>query len=190
MPYPETVEYVKKQLAEGFSSDQIREALEGAGYEPDVIDSLMSEAATPDAPKKASHLEKILLKDVALAFFVVIVGGGIIYTGFLMPTSPQFFSPESPASISLSFGPAATIDSGTVAIIDLSLFVSDPYYPPEDIRWFFRGQQCISFTVDDTGSATITSNYRAGCPSTERILVEAINPEGESASDVLKVRVR
>src|SRR3989338_4436298 len=105
MPYPETVEYIKKQLKEHIKPEQIRNALEDAGYQQDVIDELLKEAgAVEPAQKQSSGIEKMLLKDICIGMILIAVVGTLIHLDFFSGSAPQLFSPNSDSTFALDFG--------------------------------------------------------------------------------------
>ena len=72
MPYPKTVEYIKKQLDKGTDPDKIKKGLTDSGYQPEIIDKLMEQAGALKSDKKPTGIETIL-KDVAIGVVLLLM---------------------------------------------------------------------------------------------------------------------
>ncbi|MCK4521728.1 MAG: hypothetical protein KAU20_04075 [Nanoarchaeota archaeon] len=213
MAYPETTEYIKKQLKEGFSPERIKKALLDAGYLPEVVDSLMKEAGVKEDTKKStSGIEKVLLKDIAIGVILLLVVGGFVYFSFFKPenleekemlapaehTSEQvveeepksFFKKEiegNDIGVDFSHISPLKLRKGSSIIIDLTNYIKNAE-KDDKLRWVRSGHRCIEVIIRDS-KATLKHNDIASCPSTENIKFQVIDTNKRTDSDILVVKV-
>tara|TARA_Y100000310_G_C20407103_1_gene680192 strand:- start:78 stop:641 length:564 start_codon:yes stop_codon:yes gene_type:complete len=186
MPYPETIAYIKKQLEEGIKADKIKKALENAGYQGDVIDELMEKAGVEKEEKKVSDIEKILMKDAIIGVVLLLIIGSLGYFVFLDTDTQELFAPKT-LKVDFKDKVLELSKDGSLSF-DLGKYVKDPDYEDSEISWSFRDKSCVSVIIEET-SVTLRSRFIPGCPEEENIVFKATNPKGDSASDVLKIKI-
>ena len=184
--YPETVKYIKDQISSGFSTEQIREALDESGYEPDVIELLLQEAGAPEGKTRLSGIERLLKKEMVVGVVLLLA----VSASFMFFFNPQqtFLSPSEELTVAFAED-TYYISRGGSLTLALDTAVSDPEFPFESLRWFYRGQNCLSIQIEGA-TATVTSTYEIGCPKTEEVRFEAVNPRGMSAAETLSFRIK
>jgi hypothetical protein len=186
MPYPETIEYIKKQIEEGLKADRIKKALEDAGYQIDVIDELMEKAGVEKEEKKTEGIEKLLLKDAVIGVVLLLIIGSLGYFIFLNNDTTELFSPKT---LKMDFkGLSIELEEGQTDTFNLNKYVKDPDYSYEEIRFDLRDKSCVSVKINKE-IVTLRSVFIPGCPSEEKIIFKATNPNGESSQDILNIKI-
>ncbi len=192
MPYPETIKYIKKQVEEGISIDKIKEKLVESGYQEEVIEQLIEKAGVLKTEKKSEGIEKIIFKDAAISVAILLLVGSLVYFNFLKEPEQEFYAPPrtNTGEITLDFSTLSPLEleKGKSITIDLNKHVSDKNYKINELTWWYGGKLCINIKISEN-KAILRSIFLKGCPEEENILFEATNPEGNAASDTLKIRI-
>ncbi|MDE1970219.1 MAG: hypothetical protein KGI50_01425 [Patescibacteria group bacterium] len=112
----ELIAHINQQLAQGATSEAIRESLLQAGWPTSDIDeafkSLDSQTSTLSSPKKSSNT--LLISISALLIFCLIGGGAFAYFTFLTPNPTEIFKKSLQTSLnttSFSFAATSTADA-------------------------------------------------------------------------------
>ena len=188
MPYPETIKYIQKQLEEDSSPEKverIKKALLDHGYQPEIVDKLMKEAGAPNKKKENSGIEKLILKNVAVIFILLIVGFAT-YSIFFQ-NNKELLAPKT-IKLNIAKLSPIQIEKDKSYVINLDEYVKDKNFEFSELKWSFRGKYCINIVIKEN-QATLRSIFLPNCPLEENILFEVSNPEGETASNTLKIKI-
>jgi hypothetical protein len=186
MPYPETIEYIKKQLKKQ-KPEKIKKHLEEAGYQPAIIDELMEKAGAPKAKQKPSGIES-LFKDITIGLFILLIGGTLVWVSIGGDSEREFFSPEQ-NNLKLSFSKISPlkIAKNTYSTIDLTKYVKNNDNMNQ-LDWDYGGKICINIEIKNN-QAKFTSIFLPNCPLTENIKFTITSPKGETSSDTLQIKI-
>jgi hypothetical protein len=182
MPYPETIAYIKRQIEKGIDIDKIKKALIESGYQQDVIDELLSKAGAPKPEKKSSGIE-VLLKDAAIGVFLLIMIGSLVYFNFFNNTGSEKFSPNEQVQIDISNADTLNLEKDGFINVNLNQYAgnSNPLFT-------FEGTLCVNVQISGN-NAILRSVFLPNCPLVENIMFTAVNPDGQTDSFNLKIKI-
>jgi len=190
MPYPETIKYIKEQLDRGLKSEDVKKLLLNAGYQNEVIDQLLEKAGVIKEEKKASGIEKVLLKDLGIGAVLLIIIGSLVYINFFAG-SKEMFSPKEASNFYLDFSKISPLklNKDDVAVISADKIIKDNTEDLSQILWSTEGTVCVNVQIPDKNQIVLRSLFIEGCPLEENIEFKATNYVGETDSEILKIKI-
>gem|GEM_PF-6371729 len=190
MPYPETIKYIKEQLDKGLKAEDVKKALLNAGYQDEIVEQLLEKAGAVKEEKKVSGIEKVLLKDLGIGIVLLLVIGSLVYINFFDNPVKEAFSPKKESGIDVDFSKLSplNIEKNNNVQIDITGYFIDKTYDPSQIVWDTEGTVCVNVQFYDQ-KVVLRSIFSQKCPLDENIRFTAVNPSGESDSDILKIKI-
>lgn len=190
MAYEETVEYLRKQIKKGVSSEKIKEAMISSGYSDDIIERLLEQAGGEKIVKKANGIENLLSKNAIIGVFLLFFAGGLLYFGIFAESNKELLSGPKNAEFTLDLSkidPMTIKKNSRLNTIDLRKYISPKNYKIEELEWSFKGKVCLNIQILDDAAIIRSIYLKDKCPNQETVEFSVKNQEGYTDSDTLNI---